>query len=133
MSYAPQINLGERNEDAFIELAILSFELRIAKSFTQNSTRATLNLNSANKFSGTVPISEHKTQHKELLTPRNGSEQVASEIKSKYVTYSQQQPQALCSGLLKSPVKDIESFLRGTTSYFPLQRFIVRNTSSPTG
>jgi hypothetical protein len=32
MSYAQQINLRDRNKEAFLELAILSFELRIAKS-----------------------------------------------------------------------------------------------------
>jgi hypothetical protein len=30
MSYAQQINLRDRNKEAFIELAILSFKLRIA-------------------------------------------------------------------------------------------------------
>ncbi|PSB40106.1 hypothetical protein C7B69_00130 [filamentous cyanobacterium Phorm 46] len=53
MSYAQQINLRDRNKEAFIELAILSFKLRIAFLNTQNSTLATLPLNSANKFSDT--------------------------------------------------------------------------------
>jgi hypothetical protein len=47
------------------------------------------------------------------------------------VTYSQHR----CKHTVwasKSPVKDIIGFLRGTPNCFPLQRFRVRNTSSPT-
>jgi hypothetical protein len=51
MSYARQINLRDRNKQALIELAILSFELRVAFLNTQNFTLATLPLNSAHKFS----------------------------------------------------------------------------------
>jgi hypothetical protein len=53
MSYAQQINLRDRNKEVFIELAILSFDLRIAFLNTQYSIFATLPLNSANKFSDT--------------------------------------------------------------------------------
>ncbi|MEG3842385.1 hypothetical protein [Microcoleus sp. herbarium14] len=45
MSYAQQINLRDRNKEAFIELEILSFELRIAFLNTHNSKLATLPLN----------------------------------------------------------------------------------------
>jgi len=36
MISAPQLNLGDRNEDAFIELVISIFEWRIANSILKN-------------------------------------------------------------------------------------------------